>query len=178
LPAISQNQNGVTEFKKETPARIKSDIIDIKRKSQVINFYNNVVVEKDDSSLIADHMKLIYLEKENSSDDVEIKKIEAFNNVKIFTSEYVASGNYGYYLPKKNLFILEEDVIVNNGTSIASGEKFIYDIKIKLGNFVGAIGEASIGKKRNAKNIEDTKKQSKKRITIIIGDEAQKEFDK
>jgi lipopolysaccharide transport protein LptA len=118
-----------------------------------VTFINNVVVEKEDSSLLAQKMVVIY--EENSQKKSEIKKIEAFNDVKIFSQDFIANSQYGYYDPKKSIFVLEKKVIVNNGTSIASGEKFIYDIKTKKGNFVGQRQEESI----------------KKRVTVIIGND-------
>lgn len=104
---------------------------------------------------------------ENGDKKGEIKKIEAFNNVKIFSQDFIASGEYGYYDPVGSFFVLERKVIVNNGTSIGKGDKFIYNIKTKKGNFVGQKGETSLGKTK-----ED------KRVTIIIGNDIgeQKKF--
>jgi lipopolysaccharide transport protein LptA len=141
----------------ESPTRIRSDIIDIKRKSEIINFYKNVVVEKDDSSLLAEKMTVVYYK--TGKNKSEIKKIEAFDNVKIFSEEFVASGEYGFYDPKKSLFILKRNVIVNNGTSIASGDKFIYDITTRKGRFVGTRNETSI-----------TGNGGDKRVIVVIGD--------
>jgi lipopolysaccharide transport protein LptA len=142
----------------KSPTRIRSDIIDIKRKSQVINFLKNVVVEKDNSSLLAQKMTVIYVN--DSNDKSEIKKIEAFGDVKIFSEEFIASGEYGFYDPNKSIFVLEKNVIVNNGTSIASGNKFIYDIQTKKGNFVGKKDETSI-----------TGNGGDKRVIVVIGDD-------
>ena len=115
-------------------------------------------MEKQDSSLLAQKMIVLYVE--NGDRKGEIKKIEAFDNVKIFSEDFIASGEYGYYDPAGSFFVLERKVIVNNGTSIGSGDKFIYNIKTKKGNFVGKKGETSI-----AKNKED------KRVTVIIGND-------
>jgi len=154
-----------SKAKPETPTRIRSDIIDIKRKSQTIDFFNNVVVEKDDSSLLAQKMTVFYDEKPKRGDESDgggssINKIEARENVKIFSEDFIASGDFGYYEPKKNSFTLEKNVIVNNGTSIASGDKFVYDLKTKKGVFVGKKNETSI-----AGNGGD------KRVVVIIGDD-------
>lgn len=154
-----------TTFAKEVKAknsqtRIRSDIIDIKRKSQTIKFINNVVVEKDDSSLLAQEMTVFYDEKKDKSGNNSIKKIDAIGDVKIFSEEFIASGKKGYYLPNKNVFILEQDVIVNNGTSIASGRKFIYNLTTKKGSFVGETNNSSI-----AGNAGD------KRVVVIIGED-------
>lgn len=143
--------------KPETPTRIRSDIIDIKRKSQTIDFINNVVVEKDDSSLLAKKMTVLYTEKTENT-KAEIKRIDARENVKIFSEEFIASGDSGYYDPKKDIFVLEKNVIVNNGSSIASGKKFVYNIKTKKGNFVGGKDETSI-----------TGNGGDKRVVVIIG---------
>ncbi len=150
------------------PTRIRSDIIDIKRKSQTIDFLRNVVVEKEDSSLVADKMTVFYQEKSSSPDNHEkkssITRIDAKGNVKIFSKEFVASGEYGQYDPKQDIFILEKNVIVNNGTSIASGQKFIYDLTTKVGHFVGTKDEANIGGAQG-------KSGADKRVVVIIGDD-------
>lgn len=91
-----------------------------------------------------------------------IRRIEARENVKIFSEEFIASGDFGYYDPKKDIFVLEKNVIVNNGTSIASGGKFIYNLKTKRGNFVGPKDETSI-----------TGNGGDKRVVVVIGDDAQ-----
>ena len=134
--------------------------MDIKRKSQIVNFLSNVVVEKDDSSLLAQKMTVVYEEKSKSGNS-EIKKIEAFDNVKVFSEDFIASGEYGFYDPKKAIFVLERNVIVNNGTSIASGDKFIYDLQTKKGNFVGKKDETSI-----------TGNGGDKRVVVIIGNDS------
>ena len=146
----------------ESPTIIRSDIIDIKRKSQTINFLNNVVVEKDDSSLLAQKMKVIYDEKKKDASDGKssIKRIEATDNVKIFSEEFIANGDFGYYDPENNTFILEKNVVVNNGTSIANGDKFIYNLMTKKGQFVGKKNESSI-----------TENGTDKRVVVVIGDD-------
>lgn len=141
--------------------RIRSDIIDIKRKSEKINFLRNVVVERDDSSLLADKMTVLYYEKNSGAQKSQIKKIEAHDNVKIFSEEFVGSGDYGFYDPIKNIFALEKNVIVNNGASIASGDKFVYDLITKKGRFLGKKDETSI-----SGNGGD------KRVTVILGEDA------
>lgn len=146
---------------KGSPTRIRSDIIDIKRKSEQVNFLNNVVVEKDDGSLLADKMTVLYYEKKQGSQKSKIKKIEAHENVKIFSEEFVGNGDYGFYDPSQNIFVLEKNVIINNGTSIASGDKFIYDLATKKGRFVGKKDETSI-----AGNGGD------KRVLVILGNDA------
>lgn len=91
-----------------------------------------------------------------------IRKIEARENVRIFSEDFIASGDFGYYEPKKNSFTLEKNVIVNNGTSIASGDKFLYDLQTKKGVFIGRKDETSI-----------TGNGGDKRVIVVIGNDLQ-----
>lgn len=148
--------------KKESPTRIRSDSIDIKRKSQTIDFLGNVVVEKEDSSMLAQKMTIFY--NENEEEGSSINKINATDNVKIFSKEFIATGDLGYFDPKKDIFILEKNVVVNNGTSIGSGDKFIYNLKTKKGNFVG---------KKDEKILSNDK-----RVVVVIGNDIKDEKKK
>ena len=185
-----KNKKPSLKSNKEAPTRIRSDIIDIKRKSQTIDFLGNVAVEKEDSSLLAKKMTVIYEEKsaqkpksksveskifkEEIAKDEEksslepkpkkessIKRIDAKEDVKIFSEEFIATGNTGYYDPSENIFVLEKNVMVNNGTSIANGDKFIYHLDTKKGNFVGKSLESSV----IGEEVTD------KRVMMVIGDD-------
>ena len=173
-----QETSALAKSSLEGQTKIRSDIIDIKRKSQTVSFVNNVAVEKDDSSLLAQKMVLFYSEEKKTKDKnskfeeiksekkenpkVSIKRIEARENVKIFSEEFVASGDFGYFDPQKNIFVLQQNVIVNNGTSIASGGKFIYNLTTKKGNFVGNKDKTTI-----------EKNDGDKRVVVVIGGDLQ-----
>ncbi len=131
-----------------------------------MDFFGNVVVEKEDDSLLAEKMKVFYHEVNNGAGGkkTELEKIDAEKNVRIFSQEFIGSGNIGHYYPKENIFVLEQNVVVNNGTSIASGEKFIYDLTKKKGNFVGKKEESSI-----------TGNGGDQRVVVIIGDDAKEQ---
>lgn len=113
-------------------------------------------------------MRVFYENKsaENVADGEQkqssIRKIEARENVRIFSEDFIASGDFGYYEPKKDSFTLEKNVIVNNGTSIASGDKFLYDLKTKKGVFIGRKDETSI-----------TGNGGDKRVIVVIGNDLQ-----
>ncbi len=161
---LSANQAIAAPKKKEGPTRIRSDIIDIKRKSQTVNFLKNVVVEKEDSSLLAQKMTLIYYDKEAIPEGASsIERIDAWDSVKIFTEEFIASGDVGHYDPTKDIFVLEQNVIVNNGSSIASGDKFVYDLTTKKGYFVGK-NEQSLSAAKNAGSQDN-------RVVVVIGND-------
>jgi lipopolysaccharide export system protein LptA len=124
-------------------------------------------VEKEDSSLLAEKMTVTYYEKQEDDTESKIKRIDAKENVKIFTDEFIGSGDSGYFEPDKNIFVLEKNVVINNGTSIASGDKFIYDLTTKKGNFVGK-KEETVG---TASDVQSTDK----RVTVVIGDDVKQQ---
>jgi len=157
------NAQKKTQKLKNTHTRIRSDIIDIKQKSQKIDFIGNVVVERDDASLLANKMEVFYNDKNTEKNNSNIKEIRAFDDVKMFNDEFVASSDLANFYPDKNIFILEKNVIVNNGTSILTGDKFSYDLKTKKGNFIGE-KIPNNSQKNNNKNGDD-------RVTVIIGDD-------
>lgn len=159
--------------------KIKSDFIDIKRHDEVVYLNGNVVVEREDFNILADHMKIYYDENskkdgENDIDEVKnqssiehssIKKIIANDNIKIFNQDFVATGNNGSYDPKEENFILENNVVLNRGLSTAHGEKFIYNLKTKKGNLIG-------------EKIKEKKETTDGRVTVIIDDSNIKNKDK
>lgn len=127
-----------------------------------MTFIDNVVVEKDDDSLLSDRMVVIYKEGGNSkSNDAKIERMDAEGHVKIFSQEFIGSGDFGHYEPNLNQFTLEKNVIINNGTSIASGDKFIYNTVTKKGHFIGPKDETHI--RGNGGD---------KRVLVVIGNDA------
>ena len=143
--------------KKEPPTRITSDIIDIKRKSQIMEFIGHVVVKKGLDTMLAERMLVFYEDDKNSemksfngapaanqpAKKSAIKRIEAEQNVRVFSTDMVATGDSGYYDPQADIFVLEQNVVVNNGSSVGHGDKFVYSLKTQKGNFVGNKTEES-----------------------------------
>jgi lipopolysaccharide transport protein LptA len=151
------------------PTKIRSDIIDIKQKSLKIDFINNVMIEKGDDLILAKKVTLFYNNKSDkkTNNNFEIKEIKAYENIKFFNDEYNGSSDLATFNPNKNILILEKNVIINNGTSVLKGEKFIYDLATKKGNFEG----------NNIINKNSNLNQDN-RIIMIIGDDINKTNNK
>ncbi len=152
---VINNQEMVTSV-------IRSKFISIKRHSGIIEFFENVIIEREDTSFLSDKMIAYYDEEKkekigNKDETGIIKKIDAFGRVKIFNQEIVATGDTGSYDPSLGIFTIEENVIFNNGTSIANGKKFIYNINTKKSNLFGE--ESQNGQLKDS------------RVLIIIGEE-------
>lgn len=144
--------------------KIKADFIVIKRNDGVIYLDKNVVIDRDDLNVLAQHMEVYFDENKkvvkDDSKSSAIKKIIASDHVKIFNEEFVANGDIGTFDPANDNFILEKNVVFNRGSSVAHGEKFIYNLKTKKGNLVG---QKLIDK-------DNQKVDSDGRVTVIIND--------
>ncbi len=156
--------------------KIKSNFIDVKRQDETVYLYGNVIVEREDLSVLADRMMVYYYE-DAKDEDIEqrsdtsqiIKRIEAKDNVKIFNDEFVATGKTGVYDPTENSFVLENDVVFNNGTSLAHGQKFVYNLTTKKGNLVGQKTiEQNI--KTDQQDPESNNSGEDHRVIVIIND--------
>lgn len=139
---------------------ITSNLIDIKKKSKTIDFVDNVVIKNGPDIMTAQKVILFYKKSSNSNKN-EIDIINAYHDVKIFASDFVATAELGYYNPNKSLFTLEKDVIVNNGNSIGVGDKFIYNLTTKQGEFLTK-NSTSNAKKDNRVSITIDNKKEKK----------------
>ncbi len=109
--------------------------------------------------MTAQKVILYYIKNKNGKN--EIKNIQADKDVKIFASNFVATSEKGFYNPNKSIFILEDDVIVNNGDSIGVGDRFIYNLNTKKGEFTAR-------RKGNLKSKTD------KRVSITIDNKEKK----
>ncbi len=144
-----QNNNSQT--------KIKAQIINVKRNSNKIEFSQNAILENDDTSILADKI-IVFYDEDKDNETTSIKEAIAIDNVKIFNQEFVATGDNGLYNTKEESFTIKDNVIFNNGTSIAKGEKFIYNVKSKRGFLVG-----------NAQNASKLKSDS--RVIVIINED-------
>jgi lipopolysaccharide export system protein LptA len=104
------------------------------------------------------------------------KLLKIISNVpiKIFTNDSVISADRGYYNHLEKQFILEGNVLLNNGTSVVSGNKFIYDLATKKGRLLSQfLLEDNKNKNLKINSKEDSKIQ--KRAVVIINDEIDSE---
>jgi len=162
LAQIEREKKVTANNKEMVTTIIRAKFISIIRQSGVIEFLENAITEREDTSFLADKMIVYYdetKEKEiNQKNEAgSIKKINAFGHVKIFNQEIVATGDAGSYDPSLGIFTIEENVIFNNGTSIANGKKFVYDANTKKSNL--------FGEEKKEGELKDS------RVLIIIGEE-------
>lgn len=145
---------------------INSEIIDVKRVERKIEFIENVVIQNPDERISANRVILYYNENTNNAVNVDfdgrIKEIIAIGNVRFHNKEIDSKSDFGHYNPYTNILTLEKNVEVKRYGSYAYGEKFDYNLKTKIGNFVGE------------KKTEQEKKEN--RVIIIIDSKKNKEI--
>ena len=98
---------------------IKSEFITILKDKNKIIFNKNAVATKQDSTIISNKIIAYYDDKIS-----KIKNFNAIGNVRIFNGEFTVTGDRGVYNINKNTFVLHDNVIFNNGISVANGKKF------------------------------------------------------
>ena len=118
---------------------IKSKIVKIVKDKNFIEFKGNVILVQEDISFLANQM-LVFIDKNKKmSDKAEIQLIKAKGKVKIFNQEFIATGDSGIYDVDKDIFKIFGDVILNEGTKIAYGTEFIYDVSNKKGSLSSSV---------------------------------------
>jgi lipopolysaccharide transport protein LptA len=116
---------------------IKTDITSEKiimvKNKNFIEFQDNVILTREDISFLSNKMQVFTSEISEKDKKMEIKIIKAKDKVKIFNQEFIATGNSGIYDVKKGIFNIFGNVILNEGTKIAYGDKFTYNIANRKG---------------------------------------------
>lgn len=169
---LSENCNSKPENTKSTKitlnndTKISANFIEINRKIGNIILIGNVVIDDGESSLLSEKMTIIFEKKTAKNKNGKIKKIFSDKKIKIFNQETTAIGDSGYYDPVNSIFVLENNVNVNNGISVASGKKFIYNLITKKGDLIG--GNAL--KSNNNSPSSQPNKVNNERVTVIIGE--------
>lgn len=112
---------------------ITSEKIIMVKNKNFIEFQDNVILTREDLSFLSNRMQVFTNEIGNKDKKTEIKIIKAKDKVKIFNQEFIATGNSGTYDVKKGIFNIFGNVILNEGTKIAYGDKFTYNIANRKG---------------------------------------------
>jgi len=155
-----------TKITLNNETKISANFIEINRKIGNIILTGNVVIDDGESSLLSEKMTIIFEKKTAENKNGKIRKIFSDKKIKIFNQETTAVGDSGYYDPVNSIFVLENNVNVNNGISVASGKKFIYNLTTKKGDLIG--GDAL--KSNNNSQSSKPNKVNNERVTVIIGE--------
>ena len=134
--------------------KITADTIKVNRLESLIYCIKNVVVEEDNLKITANNMKAKYKyiegQKENN---YNLQYIQANKNVKLKTNEITATSDTAFFDMNKNIVILQNNVVLDDGTGKIYGEKLIYNTITEVAEMVG-----------------NQQKENKERVIIILDD--------
>ncbi|MDA7705190.1 LptA/OstA family protein [Rickettsiales bacterium] len=125
--------NNLYAIEESVKTNIKSKSITIVKDKNFIEFNDNVLLTREDISFLSNKMLVFTDQEQKMNEKAKIKIVKANGKVKIFNEEFIATGNSGIYDIDKGVFKIFGDVILNEGTKIANGDEFTYDIANKNG---------------------------------------------
>lgn len=137
-----------------SPIKIQSNKILIKKNKNTIIFTGKVEAKQDSLNMFADSMIIKYkIDKKNNT---EIQNIKLQGNVVLKNKNITVRGDKGNYEVKYNLITLEDNIIMNENDAVVFGKKMTYNTATEETNIFGS--------KKNENN------NKKERITIILED--------
>ena len=123
---------------------------------QKIEAEGNVILNQETERLYADKV-IVWFEDENN---LKLKKVEGFGNVKVELEEATAYGDYGLYIPQDNDVFLEGNVSIHKDGNVIYGDKVTTNVETKISKMIstnkekrvsGVIRGSSIRRKKNEK---------------------------
>ena len=104
------------------PIKIESNEISMKKGSNVMVFTGDVEAKQDDLIILTDKMLVEYEGKK-----VNITNIKVYGNVMLKNNNIVATSDKGEYDLKKNVIVLEDNIILTEKDVVVYGDKMTYD---------------------------------------------------
>jgi lipopolysaccharide transport protein LptA len=150
------NKSNATELQNNfnSPIKIQSNEILIKRNKNLITFSGKVEVQQDTLNMFANKMIVKY--KINQNNDTEIQNIKLYRNVILKNKNITVRGDKGNYEVNNNLITLEDNIIMNEDDAVIFGKKMTYNTITEETNIFGSD--------------ENENNSKKERITIILDD--------
>ena len=124
--------NGKSKITNQNGDLIANKKIKYYRLEDKIEAEGNVAVSTQNNTLYADLMKADLISRKG----FEIKKIEAFGNVKIVTTDGIAKGDYAIYNPLKSEVELLNNVSIEKDGNIIYGQKAITNLQTSVSKIV------------------------------------------
>ena len=105
------------------PIDITSDTVEGDTKKNLYTFKGNVVARRDDITLYANMLTILY-----DPEIREIKTVVATGNVKVVQQDRRATGQKITFQQDENKIVLEGDAVLREGDNVIRGERVIYYI--------------------------------------------------
>ena len=120
---------------KGTPAKIKTaeeeitatgSITYYPSKQQAVALENVIAIDAQKNKVYADRM-ISFFEK-NAQGNLEMQRVEIYDNVKIVTKDAEVTADRGVYLPKDNLVNLYDHVVIKQDGNFIRGDVAVTDL--------------------------------------------------
>lgn len=121
LLALMESASGESEKKKGEPSKpitITANRMEANRKLRIVNYIDNVIVKKEDFTINAKKMEILFDEKMK-----EIQRITAEGSVRYVDSEKTATAEKAVYFSDQDMLILTGNPKIWQGDNVISWSK-------------------------------------------------------
>jgi lipopolysaccharide export system protein LptA len=160
LQGFSQNR--------DQPVKIQSDQLSVRPKENVATFTGNVIVTQGDTEMRSKVLVVYYVDASKpatapattmksappgappgSSEQQQIRRIEATGGVVVTQKEQNAAGDSGVFDMQSNTVTLNGNVVVTRGKDIVRGQRMIVDLTSGVSHVEGGRVDMLIGAPQN-----------------------------
>jgi lipopolysaccharide export system protein LptA len=152
LQGFSQNR--------DQPVRIQSDGLVVRDKDKVATFTGNVRVTQGDTEMRSKVLVVYYVDtskpaaavsttmkavQPGSSEQQQIRRIEATGEVLVIQKEQTAAGDSGIFDMPSNTVTLNGNVVVTHGKDVVKGQRLMVDLGTGVSRIDGGRVDALFG---------------------------------
>jgi lipopolysaccharide export system protein LptA len=152
LQGFSQNR--------DQPVRIQSDGLVVRDKDKVATFTGNVRVTQGDTEMRSKVLVVFYVDtskpaaaapatmkavQPGSSEQQQIRRIEATGEVLVIQKEQTAAGDSGIFDMPSNTVTLNGNVVVTHGKDVVKGQRLVVDLGTGVSRIDGGRVDALFG---------------------------------
>jgi lipopolysaccharide export system protein LptA len=132
--AQSQFKPAVTLGQGSGPIKIEADSLEVHDRDKTATFSGNVVVRRDDVTIRAARMNVIYSgtptsQNASASSGDQVKRIEMSGRVLFVQKDQQGSGDTAVYDKVNEIMTMNGNVVLTQGQNVAKGQKLIVNMR-------------------------------------------------
>jgi lipopolysaccharide export system protein LptA len=153
LQGFSQNR--------DQPVKIQADGLVVRDKDKIATFSGNVHVFQGDTEMTSKVLVVFYVDQSKpgpapagtmktaptpgSSDQQQIRRIEATGDVRVTQKDQTAAGDTGIFDMQSNTVTLNGNVVVTHGKDVVKGQRLVVDLTTGVSRIDGGRVDALFG---------------------------------
>lgn len=99
---------------------------------------NVVAVDKDKNTLYSEKMIAYFAKEDPRSQNLTLRKVDIFDNIKIVTPDATVTADKGTYLPQTGLVKLFDNITINQEGNVLHGDKAETDLNTGISKLLSA----------------------------------------